>query len=93
VEFPPVQQVLQPPVVSDSVAQASPLAAHRELVAAVAKVNASELLGQDDELTFQMDRDIGKPVIRLVDRKTKEVLQQIPPEYVLNVARAIEEHG
>jgi len=56
-------------------------------------VNKAGLLGQDKELTFQMDRDIGRPVIRVVNRQTGEVVQQIPPEYVLNVAKALVEAG
>jgi flagellar protein FlaG len=54
-------------------------------------INKSELLGQDKEMTFQMDRDTGRPVIRVVNRQTREVVQQIPAEYVLNVAKALEQ--
>jgi uncharacterized FlaG/YvyC family protein len=36
-----------------------------------------------------MDRDTGRPIIRIVDRGTREVIQQIPPEYVLSVAKEL----
>jgi len=65
---------------------AEQLAAHREIVTAVAAVNKAELLGQDNELAFTMDRESRRPVIQIVDRRTKEVLEQIPPEYVLGAA-------
>jgi flagellar protein FlaG len=58
----------------------------RELIRAVKKVNEASYLGKDTELTFVLDRESKRPLIRLVDRETKEVIQQIPPEYVLRLA-------
>jgi len=63
------------------------LAEQRELIQAVKSVNASEALGPDNELSFVMDRETRRPVIRIVNRKTKEVIRQVPPEYVLRLAR------
>jgi flagellar protein FlaG len=65
------------------------LAQQRELIQAVKAVNASELFGENSELTFAMDRKSQRPVVRILDRKTKEVLQQIPPEYVLRMAEGL----
>jgi flagellar protein FlaG len=62
------------------------LAQNREVIQAVKAVNAAELLGQNNELTFLFDRDTQRPIIRLVDRKTGAVIRQIPPEYVLRMA-------
>jgi len=39
---------------------------------------------------FLLDRETQRPVIRLVDRKTKDVIRQIPPEYVLQRAGDLE---
>jgi flagellar protein FlaG len=61
------------------------------VIEAVAKVNKSGLLGQDREMTYQMDRETGRMVIRVVNRQTRELVQQIPPEYVLSVAKALEQ--
>ncbi|MCL4402722.1 MAG: flagellar protein FlaG [Acidobacteria bacterium] len=58
----------------------------KEIVQAIKAVNKAGLFGEDDELTFQMDRETRRPVVRLVNRKTKEVIRQIPPEYVLRMA-------
>ncbi|HSB16671.1 MAG TPA: flagellar protein FlaG [Bryobacteraceae bacterium] len=60
---------------------------NREIIQAVKALNAAELFGQNSELTFLLDRRTQRPVIRLVDRKTKDVIRQIPPEHVLRMAR------
>ena len=57
-----------------------------QLVRAIQSVNEAELLGQGRELTFTMDRQTKKPVLKIVDKETKEVIRQIPPEYVLRLA-------
>jgi uncharacterized FlaG/YvyC family protein len=41
---------------------------------------------EDSELIFQRDPLTHRMVIQLIDRKTKEVLSQIPKEYVLRLA-------
>jgi len=62
------------------------LAEHRELIQAVKALNAAELFGQNQELTFAVDRETRRTVVRIVDRKTNEVIRQIPPELVLRLA-------
>jgi len=71
----------------------SRIAENRELIQAVRTVNGSELLGEDNELSFQFDRESRRPVLRIVNRKTHEVVRQIPPEYVLRVARELRAAG
>ena len=61
-------------------------AENRELIQAVKALNGTGMFGQDRELTFQMDRQTRHMVIRIVDRKTKETISQVPPEYVLRLA-------
>ncbi len=68
------------PVPSEQVPQ------QRELIQAVKALNAVELFGQNSELTFVLDRQTRRAVVRIVDRNTNEVLRQIPPEYVLRLA-------
>jgi len=65
------------------------LAQQRELIQAVKAVNAAELFGQNNELTFALDRQSRRAVVRIVDRKTNEVIQQIPAEYVLRMAERL----
>ena len=63
----------------------------RELIRAVKKLNESGFLGSNSELTFVLDRNTKRPLVRIVDRETKEVLQQIPPEYVLRLVNELPE--
>ena len=62
----------------------------RELIRAVTKLNEAEKFGNDRELTFLLDRETGRPVVRIIDKKTREVIQQFPPEYVLRMADELE---
>jgi uncharacterized FlaG/YvyC family protein len=59
----------------------------REVVQAVKALNQSEMFGQENELQFQRDQATRRMVIRVVNRKTKEVVSQAPPEYVLQLAQ------
>ena len=53
-----------------------------ELVQAVRAVNAAELFGGESELTFVIDRRTQMALVRVVDKKSGEVVRQFPPEYV-----------
>jgi hypothetical protein len=48
--------------------------------------NASEMFGQENELTFKIDRAAGIAVVRIVNKKTGALVQQIPNEQVLKLA-------
>ena len=61
----------------------------RDVVQAVKALNATEMFGQENELTFQMDRQAKRMVIQIVNRQTQEVVSQIPPEYVLRLSEDI----
>lgn len=84
------------PVVAESVAS-STLAARsaesraetRELVQAVHQVNEAQIVGQNSELVVSLDRQTGRPLVRIVDKESREVIQQIPAEYVLRMAREL----
>jgi uncharacterized FlaG/YvyC family protein len=58
----------------------------RQLLEAAKSVNASGLLGQN-QLEFYLDRQTHRAVMRLVDPTTHQVVSQIPPEYVLQLAQ------
>ena len=60
---------------------------NREVVQAVKAVNGSEMFGQDEELAFQMDSATKHLVVQIINRSTKEVISQVPPEYVLRMAQ------
>lgn len=57
-----------------------------EIIHAVESVNRMRLLGENTQLTFTFDRASRKAILRIVDTRTKEVVQQIPAEYVLRLA-------
>jgi flagellar protein FlaG len=61
-------------------------AAQSRLVQAVKSVNQSGIFGNSDELSFSVDQSTRRPVIRLINKDTKEVIRQMPPEYVLRLS-------
>lgn len=62
---------------------------NREVIQAVSSINSAELFGQDAELTFQLDRETRRPVVRIVNRKTRELIRQVPQEAVLRMAEQL----
>jgi uncharacterized FlaG/YvyC family protein len=61
----------------------------REVVTAVHEVNKSELMGEGRQLTFTRDPETRRPVIQIINQNTGEVLDQIPPETVLELAQQL----
>jgi len=59
--------------------------ANQAVVAAVRALNRSELLGSDRELQFARDSQTQKMVIQIVDSRSGDVLDQVPPEQVLRM--------
>ena len=58
----------------------------RQALQAAKSVNQSGVLGAN-ELVFMVDRQTHRPIFKLVDRNTQQVVSQIPPEYVLRLAQ------
>lgn len=61
----------------------------RQLVKAIKAINATELYGENYELTFVLDRETRRPLLRIVDRQTREVIRQFPPEYTLRLSEQL----
>ena len=61
-------------------------AEQRQLIHSVEALNQAQLFGQNNELTFTFDRQSKKPILKIVNKETQEVVQQLPPEYVLRLA-------
>ncbi len=61
----------------------------RSLIQAVKAVNGAELFGSRNELTLVFDRATRRTLVRIVDRETGEVVDQIPAESVLKLAEEI----
>ena len=73
-------------------ASPGPVSADQQsLIQAVKAVNAADLFGPNNELSFQLDRNARQVVIRIVNRDTHELVDQLPPEYVLRLAEEIGE--
>jgi uncharacterized FlaG/YvyC family protein len=60
-------------------------ASNRDVVQAVKALNGTDMFGEN-ELTFQKDPQTHRMVIKIVNRNTQEVVMQIPPEYVVELA-------
>lgn len=43
------------------------------------------------ELTFDIDDDSGRTVVKVIDTSTNEVLRQIPSEEMLGIAKALDQ--
>ncbi len=84
---------LQPMVATAPVAVAQPTAEQREVIQAVKALNSTEMFGQENELLFQMDRQAHRVVVQVVNRKTREVVSQVPPEYILRLAEDLRKSG
>jgi uncharacterized FlaG/YvyC family protein len=69
-----------PPVPAAEAAQ------RRDVIQAARSVNESGVLGRN-QLVFLVDRATHKPIIRVEDPETHEVVMQLPPEYVLRLAQ------
>jgi uncharacterized FlaG/YvyC family protein len=80
-----VQGIVQPLAASVPVAPVQHSAENREVVQAVKALNTTEMFGQENELVFQMDRQSRRMVVRVVNRKTQEVVSQVPAEYILRL--------
>ena len=63
-------------------------AQRRQLMQSAKALNESGVLGQN-QLVFLVDRDTHRPIIRVEDRETHEVILQLPPEYVLRLAKEL----
>ncbi len=64
-------------------------AERRELVKAVRAINENRLLGEDREVTFGLDRESRRTVLRIINKETQEVIRQIPSEEALHLAESI----
>jgi len=59
-------------------------AAYREIIAAIRELNSSEMLGRRRELRPR--RQSGKVSVELIDLETGEILGDLPPGEVLQMA-------
>ena len=63
---------------------------NRSVSAAVQTLTDAGYPGNGREVTFSVDQATKRPVIQVVDTSTKEVLEQWPPEYLLQIAADVD---
>jgi uncharacterized FlaG/YvyC family protein len=79
----PISAIAPAPAALDKVAE------NRDIVQAVKAVNAASSFGDNNEVSFMLDRNTKLPVIRIINKDTKELVQQIPAEYLLQLAEEL----
>ena len=52
-----------------------------------------ELAGQNSELSIALDAKTNKIVVKILNSETKEVIKQIPPEELLELAESLKQIG
>ena len=57
----------------------------RQLAGAVRNLNESGALPDNRELSLSFDSETKLPVVKIVDSSTREVIEQIPAEYILRI--------
>lgn len=67
-------------------------AERRQLLKATDTLNSSQTFGENNELVFVFDRTSHRPIMRVVDKKTNDVIMQLPPDYVLQLADDAEQN-
>src|SRR5690348_5048477 len=62
----------------------------RQIVSAVQWLKQAEWLGQERELTYLRDPKTGHFIIKILDRQTGDVIDQIPPETILRLVTELQ---
>ena len=63
----------------------------KELIEKVIQQLKEKLSLLNTQLNISIDKDTDEIVIKVVDKQTNKVIRQIPPEYVLKIAKYIDE--
>lgn len=75
-----------PPQYAPETANSGPPAqARRQLANAVRSINQSDLLGPGREMTLSVDPTTRRSIVQIVNTDTREVLDQMPSERVLEM--------
>jgi flagellar protein FlaG len=69
------------------------LAYNRAVSAAVQTLNDAGYAGAGREVTISLDQATRRPVVKVVDTATNEVIQQWPTQYVLQLAADSQKAG
>lgn len=73
----------------DAVQALKPAVEIKDVKQAIEKLNQA-VLGYSDSLQFSVDEESKRPIVKLIDTKTKEVIRQFPSEEAISIAKAID---
>ena len=65
------------------------VAANRRVVASVQALNEAGAAGEGREFSYTRDPQTKRPVIRIMDSNTGDVIDQIPSEYAVKLAQEL----
>jgi uncharacterized FlaG/YvyC family protein len=56
-----------------------------QIIHAIRQLNKAEFMGDGRELKFTRDEETQRPVIKIVNRETGEVIDEVPPQNILHM--------
>jgi len=62
----------------------------RQVVAAIQWLKQTDWLADDRELMYKRDPKTGRLVIQILDRQSRDVIDQIPPESILRLVTELQ---
>jgi uncharacterized FlaG/YvyC family protein len=80
-----------PPPTAPAATPTPPGSAIREVASAVQTLNQKGAAGAGREFSIAIDGKTRVPVVRIVDSNTNELIEQIPSQYILDLAQQITE--
>lgn len=75
------------PTATSATPAAAPI--NREVASAVQTLNQNGTAGPGREFSIAIDGKTRVPVVRIVDSVTNELIEQIPSQYILDLAQQI----
>lgn len=83
------RQAATPVQTVNAVTQPSDIPATPQVKDAIKQINDTlKKLSQD--LEFTLDEDTERPIVKIVDQATKEIIRQIPSQEALDIAKALD---
>lgn len=83
------RQAATPVQTVNAVRQPAEVASMGQVKEAVKQINDT-LQKLSQNLEFSLDSDVDRPIVKVVDQQTKEVIRQIPSEEALEIAKALD---
>ncbi|MCX6621071.1 MAG: flagellar protein FlaG [Acidobacteria bacterium] len=72
---------------SSAASDTEQLTEQRRVAAAVRQLNGAGIFGTINALTFARDTESHRLVVRIINRETREIVQELPPEYILRMSQ------